>query len=401
MKLYLIDDKRKRQSSDYHWSSERFEQFKEFIQCIYTLEELEEKNNEIFSEDNIIIYHESFLDQTTKAKEAQEKRNKLTNWSKSKKNLLIYFSGSMNSRELNDNIAFIPVSTLYANLEIFINKITQNEVNLEYLLFGENINIEKDLIKKQELALNATFKENPYHINGTNLFINPSKYFISSPILDIEEKTIFSDVSDQKLSQKINEWLNNVKYDNLFIPLCFGNSLSDFNGLRLAAHIRCTVTFNQLSRIFIYGFVGIDFLLQNEYFNILKTKNICLIPFSKKAFMEYSNFTYKPLTISELPADISKLQLNIPKNYDDSHSIANEFGIYQLAYNAGIDINEITDFDKHKLDSLYFKWLVAKNGLYEELPREVQQENKIFRNEIRLKGPTIVGKIDLTKIPQK
>ena len=99
--------------------------------------------------------------------------------------------------------------------------------------------------------------------------------------------------------------------------------------------------------------------------------------------------------------EISKLTLEVPDNYEDNHSIANEFGIYQLAYNAGININEITDFDKEKLNSIYFKWLIAKNGLYEDLPEKNYKENEIFRTEIQNRGLKIVGKIDLSKIPKK
>lgn len=91
----------------------------------------------------------------------------------------------------------------------------------------------------------------------------------------------------------------------------------------------------------------------------------------------------------------------MPDNYEDNHSIANEFGIYQLAYNAGININEITDFDKEKLNSIYFKWLIAKNGLYEDLPEKDYKENEIFRTESQNIGLNIVGKIDLSKIPKK
>jgi hypothetical protein len=38
-----------------------------------------------------------------------------------------------------------------------------------------------------------------------------------------------------------------------FYHYALGNVLSDYNGLRLAAHIRCTSSLNQLSRIFVYG----------------------------------------------------------------------------------------------------------------------------------------------------
>ena len=74
MMVYLIDEKKLRQESDYLWTDERFGQFKNMIRCIYTLEELENGSKEIFSNDNIILYHESFIDQTNKSKEAVDKR---------------------------------------------------------------------------------------------------------------------------------------------------------------------------------------------------------------------------------------------------------------------------------------------------------------------------------------
>ena len=120
--VYLIDDKKSRQEYDYSWTSAKFSSYNKFIKCIYTLDELENLNQEIFSNNNIILYHDSFIDNTCKTREAIDKKNKLNKWSKEKGNLIVFFSGSKNTREINENIANIPVSILYANLEVFLNK---------------------------------------------------------------------------------------------------------------------------------------------------------------------------------------------------------------------------------------------------------------------------------------
>ena len=63
--IYLIDDKKLRQEKDYSWTSNRFQQFYAFIRPIHTLNELRDKNKEVFQEGNVILYHESFVDKTT------------------------------------------------------------------------------------------------------------------------------------------------------------------------------------------------------------------------------------------------------------------------------------------------------------------------------------------------
>jgi hypothetical protein len=395
--IYLIDDKKNRQR-EFGWAESRFLEYSKIIKPLYTIDEVMEVSQELYQDNNIILYHESFLDFTLNRSKAQEQRNKLIEISKANNLLSVaFFSGSQNTRTLINNTAYLPVSTVYRNLDALIHS---GSNNLNILLFGENHEIEKkldDILSEK----NREIEPDPISIYGENLFIRTSTKYIQNAIEHAQEAILFADVSDKKLGERVDEWLNEKEFDNIFLPLCFGPTLSDFNGLRLATHIRCTKTKNQLKRIFIYGIVGLDYLLEHEYFNILKTKNIQLISYNKKAFRTAVNTYFDSFKLEELSKEIQKLKLDPPLNYADNHSIANEFGIFQLAYNAGIDINEISDFDKDKIGSIYFKWLIAKNGLYEELPEDIQNENNIFRNEIQLKGPTIVGKVDLSKVPKK
>lgn len=150
--IYLIDDKKNRQS-DYGWSKEKLDMYLDLLTPIYTYSEIikNEERTEIFKEGNTIIFHESFFDNINIIHKSNslEIRKKLYEYSKDNKGFnLVIFSGSKNSRKLDLNIASLPVSVMYQNLRIFIEKAKKGEVNIEYLLFGENIELEKELVQK-------------------------------------------------------------------------------------------------------------------------------------------------------------------------------------------------------------------------------------------------------------
>jgi hypothetical protein len=398
--IFVIDDKKKRQEEDYGWTESKFKQHENNIQPIYSLDDLKSRSKDIFQQGNVILYHESFLDNTSIKNEAIIKRKQLEEYAKENLDFfLVFFSGSKSSRYLTKNIAHLPVSIVYQNLEVLSNKAVRGDVDLKYLLFGINPEIEEELSLKLDIANKEIDSEPAKNLQTKNLFLRPTKGNIQNAIENTEVEILYNDVSDEKLSQKVKDWLLNKEFDNIFIPICFGSVLSDYNGLRLATHIRCTESPNQLKNIFIYSFVGVNYLFNNDYFNILKTKNVNLVDYKKSSFKEAIEKDLKPLTMNELPKEIAKLKLEVPKNYEDNHSIANEWGVYQLAINANINIEEIADFNSEKLSSLYFKWLVVKNELYKILSKEEKEENEQFR--VRLKGVNVVGKIDLTKIPKR
>jgi CheY-like chemotaxis protein len=355
--IYLIDDKRKRQQ-DFGWSDNKFAQYSHILKPLYNIEDIRKIDDDLYSEKNIIIYHESFLDFTNDKYKAVKQREKLIEKAAETNELsLAFFSGSVGSRSLDENIATLPVSTLYQNLEVLVSHHNQGSVELKYLLFGENPEIEKDLDKLLTEA-NKGIDINPAMVPGKNLFIRPNLRNIQNAIEGANEVSIFPDVSDEKISEKLDEWLNITEYDNIFLPLCFGKVLSDYNGLRLATHIRCTPTINQSKRIFIYGFVGLDYLIENEYFNILKTKNIQLVSYSKKAFEIAANLDFENLKPEELSKEIKKIKLDPPLNYADSHSIANECAIHQWAKTIGCNENEeLTRVFRNVQYNLYFKYL--------------------------------------------
>jgi hypothetical protein len=399
--IYLIDDNQKRQQ-DSGWGDDKFEKHKEFIHPIYRLSEVtDDLRNELFKkENNVILFHESFFEnfENKQVKDVNDIRNKLEKLSNTTSNrYYVIFSGSNSERKHNENntSASIPVHILYNNLEVFIQQYQHsNQYNLKYLLFGTNPDIEPFLLKELdksnrlliEDSLNLTNEVNDYFFFRSKLDINP---------ISENHTTIFNKDSEFGFHKIINDRLSKIEYKGIFVPLCFGNSLSDFNGLRLAIEIRCTNTINQCTPIFIYSFVGMEYLLQNEYFSILKTKGVELVEYSKKGFQYVVNRKSTPLKLHELPKEINKLELHPPQKYLDNHSIANVWGVYQMARNANIAIEEVAGFEKEKLKSLYFKWLIVKNRLDEPIS-DIQQQIQRQYAEI-LPGIKVLGKIDLLK----
>ena len=168
--IYLIDDKKKRQE-DFGWSEDRLMKY-ENIQAIYSLEDLTAKTSEIFNNGNVVIYHESFLDNTPIKDEAVIKRRKLEEYAK--ENLDFYlsiFSGSKSSRFLENNIAHLPVSIVFQNLEVLSYKVSEGDTSLKYLLFGKNPEIEEELSLKLNIANNEIDSESAKIPLRKNLFL--------------------------------------------------------------------------------------------------------------------------------------------------------------------------------------------------------------------------------------
>lgn len=398
--IYLIDDKKQRQEG-YGWNTDRINRHEVILKPIYAYEDMKEDSFRrlMFKGDNIILFHESFF--IGQNRDIVDLRRDIKTELEKNKNLtVVFFSGSISDRTIDNREVLMPVSSLYQNLDVFLEKYGSEDSRIEYLVYGKNPEIENEL-KRSFTEANNFLKDKDSIDNSESHVILKSISNNTSikPFYDTNEILISDSSNDNIFHKLISEKLDEKKYQNIYIPLCFGSSFVDFNGLRLATTLRCTKCKNQLSNIYIYSHIGVNNLIHNEYFDILKTKNVFLIDYKYSAFQKIKSVESE-LTIEELSKEIQKLNLSVPENYEDNHSIANEFGIYQLAYNAGINIDEITDFDKEKLNSTYFKWLLAKNGLYEELPEKEKEENQIFRTEIQNIGLTVVGKIDLSKIPR-
>jgi CheY-like chemotaxis protein len=165
---------------------------------------------------------------------------------------------------------------------------------------------------------------------------------------------------DNLLSKLIEDYLKEDTYTNILIPVSIGKTLSDFLGLRFATHIRTTSSKNQLANIHIYSYTGLRDLMGNECFNILNVEGVNLIDFSLSGFNLAITNENSFVTENQLITEIEKLKLNVPDNYMDSHSIANEWAMYRWSNLLGdlSDSDAALQMVKTKVNTnLYFKYL--------------------------------------------
>lgn len=401
--IYLIDDKINRQMNA-GWDLDKFKEYEKYIVPIHTYSDMKnlDYRKSMFSSDNVILFHESFFhnEVNTQLADINDIRNNLEEFAKNNPSAYyVSFSGSNSTRNLQNNAGSLPVNILYQNLEYFISSVQKNnKYDISFLFYGENHTIEKELLSIVDVKIKDFDQGSKIEITSLKkiLFLR-SRVDIQSPFGEKHtSETIFNkDIEDIQLNEKIEKWFGDNEYDFIFLPICFGATLSDFNGLRLATHIRCTKTQNRLKPIFIYSFAVYPDLIKNEYFNILRTKNIFLINYDRKSFKSAIELNISDFDASELSNEMQKLKLDPPQNYFDNHSIANEWGVYQMARNANVNISEVSGFDKDKLISAYFKWLITINKLDEPIPEMQIQEQKKYAEE--LSGIKILGKIDLSK----
>ena len=192
--------------------------------------------------------------------------------------------------------------------------------------------------------------------DSTTRLVNPSDSgFNDKKIVELfiaTEKNI-----DQQLTGIISENIIDDEFTNIIIPVCFGDFLSNFLGLRFATHIRCTTGINQHANIFLYSFTGIKDYFSNECFNILRTKGVFLIDYNIDSIINSTFIKEKQLSKSNLVHEVKKLKLDVPLNYEDPHSIANEWAIYRWANTISTKDESIGKIESKLENDLYFKYL--------------------------------------------
>lgn len=347
--IYLIDEQVFRQETS-GWNIEKINEYQGIISTHKDSEKLSIEN---IKKEKIVFLHESFPNEGLK--------NQLYEHNAQNRDFgLVVFSGSKNERRRNTtgNRVDLPVSVFYQNLEIFLQEIKKgNKPNVNYLLYGRNLEEEKIIID-EIVKRNNEEDADTIVAKKENIIFLTAENDIENPFSNMESETLYSNTegfSDSSLHRDVVlSFLNDKEFDNLYIPLCFGNTLSDLNGLRLVAHIRCTQTPNQLKNIFIYGVVHYQKLMKHPYFDILKTKNVFYIDYSKKALQEAEKRETEPFLQSELANEIRKIQLVAPK---DNHSIANEWAIYRWAKTIESSDNDIEKINAKIESALYYKYL--------------------------------------------
>jgi len=151
--IYLIDDKKIRQT-DNGWPIEKLNSFKNVLTVIHLANELsDEIKKEIFKDSNVILFHESFFDNPNNkhVKDGNLIRQKLIDYANANKTILVFFSGSIGNRTIQETIAYLPTNILYSNLEVFINSYNSSQAKIDQLVYGNNYEQEEKLLIKQKI----------------------------------------------------------------------------------------------------------------------------------------------------------------------------------------------------------------------------------------------------------
>lgn len=378
--IYLIDDKKSRQE-DFGWNDERLSQYADVLTNIRNADDLQKHQDDFCRSENVIIYHESFLSSSDKTK--QDIINNLKKGIEIPTINLCTFSGSKNTRTIDGNVCMLPVNVVYENLSIFLNKYQEGDFNWQHLAFGENYGIEESLRNRIENVKNDSGNVNPAKIDtsSTKVFFATfdDDFRIDIPFTEVIENEDYfpeDNFSDDELNKIVDSWFGTEKYDLIYIPLCFGNTLSDFLGLRLAMHIVFSKTVNRHSQIYIYGETKVHEILNHECFDVLKIKSVKITK-SDAVSLKHSFENIPQLTEEEINHSINNVNLSIPWNLGDNHSVANVWAIYRWCemFDWKEDTPDIADSKLTK--SLYFKYLCAKFGEHDRFKKDKRISPKI------------------------
>jgi len=374
--IYIIDDKRSRQQ-DYGWDDERFSQYEDIITPIWNLESLVSYTEKMLEKDSVVLFHESFL-----ASDDEERNNVInslkTDLAEHSSSIFItYFSGSKNGRFVDDRSCMLPPDVLYTNLITFINKIQEGIIDFKYLAFGENYQLEKSIRNRLEEVNDSNVGGEKVPVDKRVLFAVTSEDEIEPPFeIDVTNEWDFfdEDVSDIQLNSIVLDWLSNIQYDSLYIPLYFGNVYSDYMGLRLAMHIRMTDTPNRCVPIFIYGVSTYEEISNNECFEVFKFPSVYLINADNKSLIH--SLSIKP-SVSDNDRVINRILLNVPSNIGDNHSVANRWAMFRwcdmLKWPGDVPQIACSGLE----NSLYFKYLVARFGEHDRFSKKNKYDIKI------------------------
>ena len=373
--VYIIDDKRSRQQ-DYGWDDVRFSQYRDIIIPIWNMESLSIHREEMLFDNNVVLFHESFLSSD------DEERNSVINSLKADlaehvSLCVAYFSGSKNGRFVEERICMLPPDVLYTNLITFIDKLQEGDIDFKYLACGENYQLEEAIRNKLEGVNESNVGGEKISVDKRILFAVTSEDEIDPPFdIDVTREWDFfsEDVSDSELNSIVINWLSNTQYDSLYIPLYLGNVYSDYMGLRLAMHIRMTETPNRHVPIFIYGVSTYEEVSLNECFEVFKFPNVFLIGADNESLIH--SLSMKASKQDKIK-EVNRILLNIPSNIGDNHSVANRWAMYRwcdmLKWPG--DIPQIADSGLE--NSLYFKYLVARFGEHDKFSKKSKYDARI------------------------
>ncbi|MFZ4412019.1 MAG: hypothetical protein ACOYOV_02965 [Bacteroidales bacterium] len=180
--IYLIDDKKPRQEN-MGWPSEMLEIYNEVLFPIYTNDSLQKSKHLIFNDNNIILFHESFFDTPINfhPKDCVQIRRDITEYSTKKNCIVIFFGGSIGSRNITGQTAHIPVEILYSNLGALCKSYKESSSDpLKEIVFGTS-DIKEELLRVKLEIWESLYDED----NDNKLDLNQTQF---EAIKKLEEK---------------------------------------------------------------------------------------------------------------------------------------------------------------------------------------------------------------------
>ena len=366
--IYLIEDKTSRRN-DYGWTNEKISTLSDIITVIDNTQLLEVMMPEIIHEGNVVLYHESFAQMETY--DNVEVINKFLSQIVEASNIAIaYFSGSNSQRKIDGRFCSLNVDILYKNLDVFISYYKQEKTDFNYLLFGEDPKLEARLLQAIQKVNNDNIETHKIESSHKILFFLTSEESIQVPISNASIKTDCDYYCSDNDLVKLVEDQASCQYDAIYIPLCMGETLSDYIGLRLAMFFKLSDTINKYSHIFIYGVVSPTSFLRNECAEVLKMPGANYVLADANSLCKSTQLIRK-INKDEYRIGLKNIHLNVPSNIGDNHSIANKWSIYRWSLALGDSDSAIEKNNDDIYSSLYFRYLSA---LYP--PKDVLQIDK-------------------------
>lgn len=356
--IYLIEDKTSRRN-DYGWTDDKISSMSDLITVIANASELKDLSSEILANGNIILFHESFAQ-----KENYEKRNEvnifLSSLQETNNVYVAFFSGSTNQRRIDNNYCSLHVQILYLNLDVFIQHYYNDygKVDFRYLLYGEDPQIEEKLLRLVIDMNQRNINAIPIKCDSNILVFRTAENAIQFPVSNaILKNGCDFNCEDKDLIELVNEQ-STCQYDAIYIPLCMGETLSDFLGLRLAMFFRLCDTKNKFAHLFIYGVVNYAAFTKNECAEILKMYGVNYI-IADAEILKRSLQHISKINEDKYRLGIKSIHLNVPTNIGDNHSVANKWGIYRWSLALEHTESDIEKTIEGVEASLYFKYLAA------------------------------------------
>lgn len=354
--IYLIEDKTSRRN-DYGWTNEKISTMSDVISVIENATKLIEMIPEILTDGNVVLFHESFSCMETNEK--VEKINDFISQIVNTGNVHIaFFSGSNSQRLTDGSSCSLNVDILYTNLDIFIEYYRQGTIDFNYLLFGEDPKLEARLLQLIQKVNNDNIETPKIESDHKILFFQTSEEPIQVPMSNaIIKGDCDYDCSDTDLAKLVEEQ-SAYRYDAIYIPLCMGETLSDYLGLRLAMFFKLSDTANKYAHIFIYGVVNSSIFLKNECVEVLKMPGVNYV-LADAASLIKSTQLIRKIKKEEYRLGLKSIHLNVPTNIGDNHSIANKWAISRWSLALGDSDEAIQKNNDDIYSSLYFRYLSA------------------------------------------